>query len=360
MAISFRIGLGSSPVAGGASVARAAWIDITRGMAELSVVTFHILQAMSHAGLTPKGLFNFWTPVGDMVRMPLMMFIAGMFVDYSLRKGPRAYFVGKTQRVVWPFLVWAHIYAIYWFLRPSGFDDRTPSELLLTIINPRSHLWFLQALFIYYVIVYFLLKQGLRVTVGVAAFVALTVPLAGNVIEPRLLYLLLFFTLGIAFNRRMQSGGFPFGPWVGLTLVVLAVALPVVITDTFGASKYQLIAIPASLVGVLASLAIARALTYVPGVRWLFTLMGAYALEIYCAHVVMSSGTRQILVRLFGWHAFWPLFLICTAAGVFLPIALAVGLRRFNIAVLFAWPALGKRKRSIALAPGTERAPQNF
>ena len=33
---------------------------------------------MTNAGLTPDGLFDFWTPVGDMIRMPLMMLLAGL------------------------------------------------------------------------------------------------------------------------------------------------------------------------------------------------------------------------------------------------------------------------------------------
>jgi fucose 4-O-acetylase-like acetyltransferase len=154
----------------------------------------------------------------------------------------------------------------------------------------------------------------------------------------RLPYLFLFFIFGIGFNRILRARGFPFGPVVGCVLIALAIALPVLITTEYGFSKYFLIAIPASVVGVAACLQISRFLVHVPGVNWLLTLFGTFSLEIYCAHVIFSSMTRQILVRLFHWNEFWPIFLLCTTAGLFLPIVMALALRRVGLDVVFEWP----------------------
>jgi fucose 4-O-acetylase-like acetyltransferase len=321
-----------------AAPSRTAWIDMARGLAEVSVVTFHILQAMNNAGLTPDGLFDFWTPVGDMIRMPLMMFVAGLFVEYSLRKGPKAYFTGKTQRVVWPYLVWAHVYSLYWYVKPSAFDQRTFSEVLMTVFVPGSHLWFLQALFIYYVAVYFLLKRGLKTAFAISILALAIIPFFEAEEIRRLPYLFLFFLFGIGFNRILRAKGFPFGPVIGCVLIGLAIAAPILITDALGFSKYQLVAIPASIIGVLACLQISRFLVHVPGVNWVLNLFGTFSLEIYCAHVVFSSLTRQVLVKLFGWSEFWPIFLACTVAGLFLPIVMALVLRRIGLDVFFEWP----------------------
>jgi fucose 4-O-acetylase-like acetyltransferase len=326
------------PVPKAAAPSRTEWIDMARGFAEVSVVTFHILQAMDNAGLTPEGLFDWWTPVGDMIRMPLMMFVAGLFVEYSLRKGPKAYFTGKMQRVVWPFLVWSHVYSIYWYIRPSAFDQRTLSEVLMTVITPGSHLWFLQSLIVYYVLAYFLLKRGLWTTLAISAVALAIIPFFEMEEIRRLPYLFLFFVFGIGFNRILRAEGFPFGPVVGCVLIALAIATPVLITDTFGFSKYYLVAIPASIIGVAACLQISRFLVHVPGVNWLLTLFGTFSLEIYCAHVIFSSMTRQVLVRLLHWDSFWPIFLLCTTAGLFMPIVMALVLRRFGLDVFFEWP----------------------
>jgi fucose 4-O-acetylase-like acetyltransferase len=326
------------PAQKAAAPSRTAWIDMARGLAEVSVVTFHILQAMNNAGLTPKGLFDFWTPVGDMIRMPLMMFVAGLFVEYSMRKGPKAYFTGKTQRVVWPYLIWAHVYSIYWYIKPSQFDARSFNEVLLTVIDPGSHLWFLQSLFIYYVAAYFLLKRGLWAAMAVAIVTLAIIPFFDAEAIRRLPYLFLFFMFGICFNRILRAKGFPFGPVVGCVFIALAIALPVLTTDAFGFSKYHLIAIPASIVGVAACLQISKFLVHVPVVNRVLLLFGTFSLEIYCAHVIFSSFARQVLVKLLHWDSFWPIFLICTTAGLFLPIVMALVLRRFGLDVVFEWP----------------------
>jgi fucose 4-O-acetylase-like acetyltransferase len=341
------------PVPKAASPSRTAWIDMARGLAEVSVVSFHILQAMNNAGLTPEGLFDWWTPVGDMIRMPLMMFVAGLFVEYSMRKGTKAYFTGKMQRVVWPFLVWAHVYSIYWFLKPSPFDQRTLTEVLMTVIYPGSHLWFLQSLFIYYIAVWFLMKRGLWTAMAVSVVALAIIPFFEAEEIRRLPYLFLFFMFGLCFNRILRARGFPFGPIVGVILVALAIAMPVLITDTFGYSKYYLIAIPGSIVGVGACLAISRLLVHIPVVNWMLTLFGTFSLEIYCAHVIFSSMTRQVLVRIFHMDSFWPIFLLCTIAGLFMPVVMALVLRRFGLDVFFEWPRhLFHREKPVQ--------PQNF
>jgi len=336
------------PVQKAAAPSRTAWIDMARGLAEVSVVTFHILQAMNNAGLTPEGLFDWWTPVGDMIRMPLMMFVAGLFVEYSMRKGTRAYFTGKMQRVVWPYLVWAHVYSIYWYLKPSTFDNRTLTEVLMTVITPGSHLWFLQSLFIYYVLVWLLMKRGLWVAMAGAVVALAVIPFFEAEEIRRLPYLFLFFMFGLCFNRILRARGFPFGPIVGAILIALAIALPVLITDTFGFSKYYLVAIPASIIGVGACLAISRLLVHVPVVNWVLNLFGTFSLEIYCAHVIFSSFTRQVLVKVFHMDSFWPIFLLCTTAGLFLPVVMALVLRRFGLDVVFEWPKhLFKREPAV-------------
>lgn len=326
---------------------RSDWIDVARGLAELSVVTFHILQAMTNAGLTPDGLFDFWTPVGDMIRMPLMMLLAGLFLERSMAKGSGPFFSGKSRRVLWPFLVWAHIYAIYWFLRPSAFDSRTVTDVLLTAVDPGSHLWFLQALVIYYVAAWFIIRERLMFAYWVAAILVVTIPLTETWIEPRLPYLFLFFLLGVQIARLVEARGFPIGRWPGLVLIVAGVALPILTDSYLGPSKYSPFAVPASLAGVLAALVVARGLVLVPLVREALVFLGRYSLEIYCAHVIFSSGTRQIMLQVFGITDFWTLFASCSLAGLILPVGLALGLRWLGIDILFSWPEDSARIRSL-------------
>jgi fucose 4-O-acetylase-like acetyltransferase len=259
-----------------------------------------------------------------------------------MAKGARPFFEGKARRVLWPFLVWAYIYSLYWYLRPSAYDSRTIEDLLLTALDPGSHLWFLQALFVYYIMAYFLVRRSLLPAYAVAGLLVATIPWTGGWIESRLTYLFLFFLLGVQLARIIRTHGFPLTGWIALAIVGLGVLLPIMTDSVLGPSKYTPYAVPASIVGVLAALVIARMLVHVPGVRQVFMLLGRYSLEIYCAHVIFSSATRQVLVTFGGITDFWTLFLFCSAAGLFLPVALALGLRKLGVDVMFEWPQWGK------------------
>jgi hypothetical protein len=47
---------------------------------------------------------------------------------------------------------------------------------------------------------------------------------------------------------------------------------------------------------------------------------------------------RQVMINHLHWHSFWPIFLIATTCGLFMPILLALTLRRFGLDVIFEWP----------------------
>ena len=77
-------------------------------------------------------------------------------------------------------------------------------------------------------------------------------------------------------------------------------------------------------------------------VRWrlavIFTYLGQMSLEICLAHVLAYSGTRILLFRVFGITS-TPVHLICgVAAGLGLPILLAIIVQRLKFPYLFRWP----------------------
>jgi hypothetical protein len=58
--------------------------------------------------------------------------------------------------------------------------------------------------------------------------------------------------------------------------------------------------------------------------------------------------TRQILIGVFHWNSFWPIFLLATTAGLFMPIVMALVLRRFGLDFVFEWPKqLFRREKPI-------------
>ncbi len=82
-----------------------------------------------------------------------MMFLSGLLLSGSLIKGPRVYTAGKLRAIAWPFLVWtliAYAYEITDHLLGEGaLELPTPIE---AIVTPIGHLWFLQIIFLCYMI----------------------------------------------------------------------------------------------------------------------------------------------------------------------------------------------------------------
>src|SRR5690554_6229869 len=91
---------------------RADWVDRVRGLAVLALVSYHAVYGLVASGHLTPDAYRGWGPTGELVRMPLMMLVAGTFVEPSLRKGAAAYLSGKARRILWPFLLWSAVYVL--------------------------------------------------------------------------------------------------------------------------------------------------------------------------------------------------------------------------------------------------------
>lgn len=121
---------------------RLVWMDTLRGLAILLVVFWHAPAVPALFGYELPhwlaALNDFFLPF----RMPTLMFLSGMLLERSMRKDWRAYYLGKVQSLVWPYLLWAALHMVLY----GG---------SLQLSNPRSwvatgYLWFLFYITCYY------------------------------------------------------------------------------------------------------------------------------------------------------------------------------------------------------------------
>lgn len=178
-------------------------------------------------------------------RMPVMVFLSGLLVSGSLsRKSAREYLVGKFRFVVWPFLVWTAVSAVWVFviieLRGENEHRYTP-------------LWFLQYLAIYYVIALVTRRINPLIVAGVAFVVTLAID-PGD--EMRFATLLVCFMAGVWFSKYPDR----FEKLIRRREVVIAavvlLVLVVVIAVTWFNLREHLRYQPASLPFVAASIII--------------------------------------------------------------------------------------------------------
>ena len=174
------------------------WIDSLRGAAIILVIHLHVVHNVYQIVPNANNFLENFTDIVAPLRMPLLMFLSGLFVSYSISKGFSSFFKGKFQNILYPYLIWTLItfYQIYLVNELSG--DVFDKSLLETFISPMAHMWFLYNLFIYFIIIYFLNKVSyiLPLVLSLIIYIVLFSNDITNFQLNRFISLFFFFSLG--------------------------------------------------------------------------------------------------------------------------------------------------------------------
>lgn len=127
-------------------------MDVLRGCAIVLVVVNHSILFQVDVGVPPQpavAVNGVFAPV----RMPLIVFLSGLLVAPSLRKGASIYLQGKWRGVLYPYAIWSMI--ALGIDAATNVASDTPvewAEWARPLYWPILHLWFLYYLFAYYLI----------------------------------------------------------------------------------------------------------------------------------------------------------------------------------------------------------------
>lgn len=174
-------------------------MDRLRGAAIIAVVVLH-------AELTTSATTGVVLPVVHTVngllspyRMPVLVALSGMLLTPALSKPWRAYLSGKVRNLLWPYLVWVTLDTAYAAARAGGMDWDYVARLAY---DPRTYLWFLVYLFLFY-LVGLGLPGWLRV-VGGPLLVVVVAPSDPGAEWHRLAALFGWFLMGDALGRLVR------------------------------------------------------------------------------------------------------------------------------------------------------------
>jgi|GEM_PF-2578828 len=188
------------------------WLAILRGWGVLLVVIFHSFTYEENA-LTP--ILSLYNMVFDF-RMPLFFFISGFLLYYTkVRNGSDFVSVLKTRvpRIIYPYLSLTllvfllKIAFVFLVKRPVDFSFQGLLDCFLyPINNPSRHLWFLNAILIYF-LCYPIVKIGLKNKYTI--FLSLIILLALYLFVPKIYFLglsevskyFIFFFTGAVFSK---------------------------------------------------------------------------------------------------------------------------------------------------------------
>lgn len=144
---------------------RLLWMDRMRGAAIVAVVVLHAELSATRAGGHDLPLVHAVNGALAPYRMPTLVALSGVLLTPALAKPWRTYLRGKVRGLLWPYLVWVTLDTAYVAARAGGVGWDYVAHLAY---DPKTYLWFLAYLFVFYV-VGLGLPPWLRVVAGPAA-----------------------------------------------------------------------------------------------------------------------------------------------------------------------------------------------
>ena len=181
---------------------RHAWMDSLRGAAIILVIHYHVTENISKYPDTPQILIDLTNLIAPL-RMPILIFLSGLLVSKSILKGKKEYFSGKMKNILYPFLIWTVImYALSYAKEIYLGDPMQTTFLQALTVMPLYHLWFLEFLLIYYIVIYYMKNIQPLIILSSVIFVYFIFYGYG---DDRVLSLFCFFTLGYYFGRNLNE-----------------------------------------------------------------------------------------------------------------------------------------------------------
>jgi uncharacterized membrane protein YcfT len=317
---------------------RLRWVDLTRGLAVLLVVFYHVVIALKVADLEAPTWAVVLNEALAPFRIPTLVFCSGLLLARSLRKPPRAYLVGKLRHIGWPWLVWTTVIVAFLWAGSTVAGDGTYdlARLVELVLSPTTYTWYLAYLLAFYVVA--LVVPAAARTAAIPVLLAVSVVVHDGDGWTRVTFLLAFFFIGDAAARHREA--FESLARRAVVLVVAAVAAlgTAVASTQLPGLRYDLVAA----VGVVGLVLVAVPL----GARVAPTLvgrglsaMGRDSIVWYTTHWIVVTLGVHLLARL-GVESPTGAIVLLAAGGLAVPWAAAVLARRSRIVgSLYAWPS---------------------
>ena len=316
---------------------RVMWVDTAKGFGIVLVVFGHAMRGLVSANLMT------WTPAARFVdawiyafHMPLFFFLSGLFLFRSAIKAWPAFVWDKLRTIAYPYFVWSLIaLAIKAPLGQTVNYPRDLSDIPLILYQPIEQFWFLYVLLLLAIVTGSLLKFGVNawLILLLAALLypgILPIPFLKWVPLDQVRLYAIFLALGTVAGRYrvVETVAEIRGGWL-----VVVVAPGLVVSSLAGwsdiAHHYPLQFIFA----VSGTAAVVGLAVLIDKAKWdaAMQLLGRYTLEIFVAHTIISAAVRITLQELTDVTSPALYLLLCTVAGLVVPILLAVGFQRIGL-----------------------------
>lgn len=300
-------------------------VDTVRGIACILLVLFHVVGDTPAVGLkVPEGHWlQIFNEALAYVRMPLFSFLSGYVYGFRPYQGDAAEFIkGKVRRLLLPLITVGTFFAVVQAVTPGA--NSSVSEWWLLHIEPVGHFWFLEALFIVFLVVLLLEHfKALSTPTGFALAWTLSAVLFDYFSPPNYfaargaVYLLPFFLAGLACKRFDIET--PKARLAAVAVFICAATAAML----FPQYSEQGSSTAALALGVSSAFLLLRS-------GWSFAplaYIGSFSFAIYLLHVFFTAASRIIFKEL-GVTDTYVLMTLGLAAGIAGPVVSALLISR--------------------------------
>lgn len=325
-------------------------IDTLRGLACILLVAYHIVGSDSDSGLRiSEGVYRDLNDILAYIRMPLFTFLSGVvYAFWPVKSDSKVFILKKARRLLLPMLtVGTGFVLIQYFI--SGSNSTVENWHLIHIV-PVAHFWFIESLFLIFILIVFLEKfkfldeaKSWLIVLFLASVLHMSPLYSSYFSFSGFLYLTPFFLAGLGIQRygliRHINKSTAL---VALFLIIAIVALIFMeVLPMYGERS-----LPALLLGLVTCVAFMSF-----GLRWkMLARIGVYSYSIYLFHVFFTACSRIILNKL-GEIPIEFIFIVSFLSGICGPVMVEKTLEKFNVCrVLLLGKAPIKRLRSSPLS----------
>lgn len=317
-------------------------IETLRGIAIILMVAGHVIGDNPTTGLkVPEdSIYKFIFNVFLFIRMPLFSAISGyIYARHAIKQHREAlsFMKRKSVRLLIPFVTATTIFYIFKTITPDV-NNNAPalSNIWEIYIKSWFHFWFIQAIFLAFIVVVILdlikalnnVKRWLFISFAAFALYLITDTSSATIFSiNKFSFIFPFFLLGLGINR-FRDKLYQFKIFkIATFLVLITFTLQQYLYFnrlSINGVEHKLLLLSVGVPGIISLLN--TKLIFKP-----IATLGFYSFVIYLYHVFGTAGTRILLNSTFGIDNYLILFSIGLLAGLALPVVLQVSLQKIQI-----------------------------
>lgn len=321
------------------------WVDYAKAIGIFLVVFGHVLRGIYNSGiLIDKSIFFIIDRIIYSFHMPLFFVLSGLFFYGSfIKRGAIGLIKSKVDSIVYPYVLWSIIQGvIVASLSKFTNGNATYYDILKILWLPQAQFWFLYALFIMFLISSILCTIFPIKTATLFFITSIMI----YIFSDSFLYsyiLSLFYNYSVFFAFGCFLSFLPKKEIIGSNFLLIFLSILFLILQYLFSYELtpsiicnRLYSLTIAFISILFIISLSRRLSKRHN-KYLL-LLGKSSMAIYLMHIIISSGIRIALLKIFKIDNFVLHLILGISFGLFLPAIFDDYLKKKNFYYLFSAP----------------------